>query len=69
MICERHFLQNTCFVLQNVDHVVDIVDGVVVNNDQWSEVWWRTWNECQQWSTWVDGEWKLVGSYDDMEKV
>jgi hypothetical protein len=34
MICERHFLQNTCFVLQNVDHVVDIVDGVVVNNDQ-----------------------------------
>jgi hypothetical protein len=38
MICEHHFLQNTCLVLQNVDHVVDIVDGVVVDNDQQREV-------------------------------
>jgi len=42
MICEHHFLQNTYLVQQNVDHVGDIVDGVVVNDDQQSEVQRRT---------------------------
>jgi hypothetical protein len=42
MICKRNFLQNTYLVLQNEDHVVDIVDGVAVNDDQQSEVQRRT---------------------------
>jgi hypothetical protein len=62
-------LQNTYLVLQNIDHVVDIIDGVAINDDQWSEVWQWMWNECQQWFVWVDGGWKLVGPFDDMEKV
>jgi len=28
----------THLVLQNANHAIDIVDGVVVNNDRWSEV-------------------------------
>jgi hypothetical protein len=33
MICECHFLLNTYLVLQNADHVANIVDGVAVNDD------------------------------------
>ncbi len=33
MIYKCHLLQNTYLVLQNVDHVADIVDGVIVDND------------------------------------
>jgi hypothetical protein len=38
MICKCHFLQNTYLVLQNIDHAIDIIDGVAINDDQRSEV-------------------------------
>jgi hypothetical protein len=38
MINECHFLQNTYLYLQNVDHVANIVDGVVVDDDRQSKV-------------------------------
>jgi len=69
MICGHHFLQNTYLVLQNVDHIANVVNGVIVNDNWQSEVWQWTWNECQWWFAWVDGGQKLVGPSDDMEKV
>jgi len=69
MICEHHFSENTYLVLQNADHAADVINGVAIDNDRRSEVRRRTWNECRWWSAWVDEGWKLVGLFDDMEKV
>ncbi len=36
MICETPFFAKHILILQNIDDVVDIIDGVVVDDDQWS---------------------------------
>jgi len=38
MICEAPFLQNTYLVLQNINDVVDIIDGVIIDDDQRSQL-------------------------------
>jgi hypothetical protein len=37
-ICEAPFLQSTYLVLQNINDVVDIIDGVVIDDDQRSQL-------------------------------
>jgi hypothetical protein len=56
-------------LLQNANHATDHVNGVVVDDNRWSEVWQQMWNECWWWSVGVDGGWKLVGLSIDMEKA
>jgi hypothetical protein len=57
--CRTHILS------QSANHV----DGVVVDDDQWSEIWWQMRNECWWWFARVHGGHKLVDPFDDMKKV
>jgi len=38
MIYEAPFLQSTYLILQNINDVVDIIDGVVIDDDQRSQL-------------------------------
>ncbi len=58
----------TYTLLQSANHVVNHVDGVVINNNWWSKVRQQMWHECRWWSARVDGKQKLVGPSDEMEK-